>query len=265
MQLCSIVSGSSGNCIYAGSDNTHLIIDAGISGKRVENGLNEIDLSTKDINGILVTHEHSDHIAGLGVLARRYSIPIYATAGTINAILCTKSLGKIDTSLLHEVSEDVDFEIGDIKVHPISISHDAAQPVAYRLNSGKKSVAVMTDLGYFNDYIVENLIGLDALLLESNHDIRMLETGPYPYPLKQRILGNRGHLSNENAGRLLNRVLNDNIKKVFLGHLSQENNMAELAYETVRLEVDMGEGEYHFSDFDISVASRYERSELVTL
>lgn len=264
MRMCSIASGSSGNCIYVGSDNTHLLIDAGISGKSIEAGLNGIDISTSDIDGILVTHEHSDHIAGLGVLARRYGIDIYATEGTVEAIK-GKNLGRIDEGLFKIIREDDDFVVNDLCVHAIKVPHDAAAPVAYRIGSNGSSIAVMTDLGYFDDYIVSNLQGLDALLLESNHDIRMLETGPYPYPLKQRILGNRGHLSNENAGRLLGRVINDNMQKIFLGHLSKENNLAELAYETVRLELDMGDNPYNSRDFEIAIASRVAPSELVCI
>lgn len=265
MDLCSIASGSSGNCIYMGNDDTHILIDAGISGKRIENGLNEIGLKADEIQAILVTHEHSDHVQGLGVLARRYGIPIYGTAGTIEAIKRISTLGKIDESLFHSFDADEDFCIQSMKIHPIHVSHDAADPVAYRAYSGEKSIAVMTDLGFFDDYIVQNLQGLDALLLESNHDVRMLEVGRYTYPLKQRILGNRGHLSNENAGRLLGKVLHDRMKAVFLGHLSQENNLPELAYETVRLEVDMGENPYKAMDFDITVAKRHEQSKMVTI
>ncbi len=256
MRLCSIASGSSGNCIYAGSDDTHVMIDAGIAGKRIEAGLNELGLTTKDMQGILVTHEHSDHIGGLGVVARKCGTPIYATEGTIEAIKRTSCLGKIDPGLFHVVRADEPFSIGDIDFTPIAISHDAAEPVAYLMQNGKKRAAVITDLGYYNSYIVDRIQGLDVLFLEANHDIRMLQVGPYPYYLKQRILGDRGHLSNENSGRLLGEVLHDNFKVVMLGHLSKENNYAELAYETVRVEVELGDNPYRSSDFPIKVAKR---------
>ena len=256
MELCSIASGSSGNCIYVGTDEGHILIDAGISGKRIEAGLNSIGLKTAEMQGILVTHEHIDHVAGLGVLARRYGIPLYATGGTIEAIKRMSSVGKIEESLFHVIEPEKDFNIGDMVIEPIAISHDAADPVAYRVSSGDKSAAVMTDLGYYDDRIVQKLKNLDALLLEANHDVRMLQTGPYPYPLKQRILGNRGHLSNENSGRLLGEILHDNFKAAILGHLSKENNYPELAYETVRLEVTMGENPYKAEDFPMHVARR---------
>lgn len=265
MRLCSIASGSSGNCIYVGSEATHLLVDVGISGKRTESGLHELGLTGRDMDGILITHEHSDHISGLGVLARKYEIPIYATAGTIEAMRYDKSLGNLEEGLFREVQEDKKLTIKDLTVNPMHISHDAAQPVGYRISYGNKKVAVCTDLGVYNDYTVECLKGMDALLLEANHDVNMLQVGPYPYYLKQRILGDRGHLSNENSGRLLCRILHDNLKTVLLGHLSKENNLPELAYESVRMEINLGENPYKAGDFDIRVAKRSEVTPVVEI
>ena len=263
MELCSIASGSSGNCICVGSDDCHILIDAGISGKRIEEGLNSIDLKSEELQGILITHEHVDHIAGLGVLARRYGIPIYATEGTIGAIKNTKSVGKIVDDLFHVITPGMDFSIGDLDIESIAISHDAADPVAYKIRCQEKTAAIMTDLGKYDDHIVEKLKNLDVLLLEANHDVRMLQAGSYPYPLKQRILGDRGHLSNELSGQLLGEVLHDNFKTVILGHLSKENNYPELAYETVRLEVSLGDNPYKADDFPMYVAKRDCVSEVV--
>lgn len=264
MRLCSIASGSSGNCIYTGTEATHVLVDAGISGKKVEAGLHGIGLTGHDIDGILVTHEHSDHISGLGVLCRRYRIPVYGTRGTLEAIKNCAGLGNIPEELFHEIEADSSFRIKDMTVSPMQISHDAAQPVAYRFSYGKKKAAVCTDLGTYNDYTVECLKGMDVILLEANHDVNMLQVGSYPYYLKQRILGNRGHLSNENSGRLLSRVLHDDLKKVVLGHLSKENNLPELAYEAVRLEINMADNPYKAGDFPIQVASRSDVSEMIT-
>ena len=258
MRLCSIASGSSGNCIYVGSDATHLLVDVGISGKKTEKGLKELELTGQDIDGILITHEHADHIQGLGVITRKYGIPIYATGGTIRAMKDCAGLGSVDPELFHEVREDQKFIIKDLTINPMRISHDAAQPVAYRIAYGSRRVAVCTDLGVYNDYTVECLKGMDALLLEANHDVNMLQVGPYPYYLKQRILGDRGHLSNENTGRLLCRILHDKMKAILLGHLSKENNLPELAYESVRMEINMGDNPYKAGDFDIRVARRGE-------
>ena len=265
MRFCSIASGSSGNCIYVGSECAHVLVDLGFSGKKREQGLNSLDLTGRDIDGILITHEHSDHIKGLGVIARKYGIPIYATGGTVDAMLRGGSLGIIPEGIFREIREDQAFESKDLRIIPFTIPHDAAQPVGYRLECGESSVGIATALGKYNDYIIENLQNLDAILLEANHDIRMLQVGKYPYYLKQRILGDRGHLSNENAGRLLCRLLHDNMKAVFLGHLSRENNYEELAYETVCSEVTLGDNPYKSKDFKIQVAKRDFVSEAVTI
>lgn len=265
MRLCSIASGSSGNCIYVGSEAAHLLVDVGISGKRTESGLRELGLTGRDIDGILITHEHADHIQGLGVIARKYEIPIYATAGTIKAMKSCSSLGSVEESLYREVQEDRKLIIKDLTINPMHISHDAAQPVGYRISYGSRRVAVCTDLGVYNDYTVECLKGMDALLLEANHDVNMLQVGPYPYYLKQRILGDRGHLSNENSGRLLGRILHDGLRTILLGHLSKENNLPELAYESVRLEINLGDNPYQAKDFDIRVARRSDLTPAVVL
>lgn len=263
MRLCSIASGSSGNCIYIGSGDTDILVDAGISGKRVEQGLNTIGLTGSDINAILITHEHSDHICGLGVLARRFGVPIYATPATIRQIRRQGNLGNIPEELFFEVRADEMFSIGDLLARPFSISHDAADPVGYRVESAGKSVAVATDMGVYTDYTVRQLTGLDAILLEANHDVRMLEVGRYPYYLKQRILGERGHLSNEASGHLLGEILHDDMKHIVLGHLSQENNYPALAFETVCAEVTMGDNPYRAGDFPITVASRHEVGDVI--
>lgn len=263
MRLCSIASGSSGNCIYAGSDSTHILVDVGISGKRTEAGLKELDLTMRDIDGIFITHEHADHIAGLGVLSRKYEIPIYATKGTIAAIQKTSSVGKIPEALFRPIKADEKIIIKDLVCNPMKISHDAAEPVAYRISYGKKKVGIITDLGNYNDYTVESLQGMDALLLEANHDVNMLQVGPYPYYLKQRILGDRGHLSNERAGQLLSHILHDKMQAVILGHLSKENNLPELAYEAVRVEVTMADRAVKISDIPMQVARRSEVSPVI--
>ncbi len=261
MRICSIASGSSGNCIYVGSDDTHVIIDAGISGRRIEDGLNQLGLTTSDLSGILITHEHSDHIASIGVLARKYGIPMYATGGTIRGITASKGVGPIDKSLFNEICADNDFMIDDLKVRPVAVSHDALEPVAYRVDHGCESVGVCTDLGTYDDRIIEGFSGVNALIIEANHDVNMLQVGRYPYILKQRILSDKGHLSNENCGKLLCALLHDDLRSITLGHLSAENNLAELAYEAVRLEIMMDDNKYDPSDLDIRVAQRSEVSQ----
>ena len=240
MRMVSIASGSSGNCIYIGSDNTHVLVDAGISNKRIEMGLNDLGLNARELDGILITHEHSDHIKGLGVLARKYGTPIYSTKETLEEIQDSKSLGEIPEDLMHPITPDVDFMVGDLEVKPFRIDHDAANPVAYRVQNEKRSVAVATDMGHYSQYIIDHLQGLDAILLEANHDEDMLKNGSYPQILKQRILGTRGHLSNVSAAWLLAHM--ERLpEEVFLAHLSQENNLPSLALQTVRGILDANE------------------------
>jgi len=265
MRMCSIASGSSGNCIYVGSEDTHLLIDTGISKKRIEAGLSELDIKGEDLTGILITHEHSDHIQGLGVFCRKYEIPIYATAGTIAGIKNYSALGTLPEGLLNSIMVDQSFQLGDINIEPFALSHDANEPSGYRMECGERSVAVATDFGIYNDYIVSKLQNLDAVLLEANHDIHMLEVGAYPYPLKKRILGDKGHLSNELSGRLLCDILHDDLKYIILGHLSKDNNYAKLAYETVKLEVTLGDNRYKGEELNMKVARRDAISEIITV
>ncbi len=265
MELFSIASGSSGNCICVGDDSCHVMIDAGISGKRIEAGMNEMGYTTKDMAGILVTHEHSDHISGLGVIARKYGIPIYATSGTINAIRKSKSVGEINEGLFHPIKAGDTFQLQGLTIEVMHTSHDAADPVAYFVSNGKKRIGVITDLGCYDDGIVEQMQGLDALLLEANHDIHMLQVGSYPYPLKQRILGDYGHLSNERCGQLLGKVLHDHMGHILLGHLSKENNYPELAYVTVQQEINLGDNPYRAKDFPIEIAPRDRVSDRIVV
>ena len=265
MELCSIASGSSGNCIYVGSDTTHILVDVGISGKKTKEGLERLGVKAEELDGIFITHEHADHINGLGVIARKYGIPIYGTKGTLEAIRYSSGVGDIDSGLFQVVEADNKVIVKDLTVNPMRISHDAAEPVAYRISHGKQKLGIITDLGCYNDYTVECLKGMNALLLEANHDIRMLQVGPYPYYLKRRIAGDKGHLSNELSGQLLCRLLNDRMQTIVLGHLSKENNLPELAYETVRVEIAMSDNGYKANDFPIRVAKRSEVSEIIEI
>ena len=244
MRFESIASGSSGNCIYVGSDRTHLLMDVGISRKRTGQALHDIGLDFKDIDGIFLTHEHSDHIMGLPVIAKYSQMPIYATKGTIRALARMPKYRDID---------------------PDRFICIRAEPVGYRVYEGSKKACICTDLGCYTDYTQACLQDSDILLLESNHDINMLQVGHYPYSLKQRILGNRGHLSNAASGQLLSRVLNSHLKGIFLGHLSKENNIPELAFETVRVELMCSEAGYRAEELPIRVAERDVPSGLVEL
>ena len=199
------------------------------------------------------------------MFSRKYEIPIYATPGTIAGIKESSTLGKMPEGLLHPIKTDHPFRLGELDVHPFAISHDANEPSGYRIENEKKSVAVATDLGVYDDYTVEHLKDLNAVGLEANHDIHMLEVGPYPYPLKRRVMGDKGHLSNELSGKLLCDILHDDLQYVVLGHLSKENNYEELAYETVKLEISIGDNPYKGDDIPMMVAKRDQVSDIITL
>lgn len=263
MHLCSLSSGSSGNCIYVGTEETHLLVDTGVSKKRIVDELHAIDMAPEDIQGILITHEHSDHIQGLGVFTRKYSVPVYGTKATLEAIKRTKALGELDTSKFIEIQPDEPFQIQDMTIEASRTWHDAADPVCYQFFHQGHKTSLCTDLGDYNDYLVEKLKDSDLLFIESNHDVNMLLVGPYSYPLKQRILGDHGHLSNERSGQFIKELLNDHIRGIMLGHLSKENNIAELAYETVAQELTENPFTNDVRDFHLSVARRAEHSEVL--
>lgn len=253
MEFCSIYSGSSGNCLYVGSDRTKILIDAGLSGKRIQEGLNTAGINPTDIDAIIITHEHDDHIKSAGILSRRFNIPIYANTNTWEAMI--NSLGSVAEENIKVFNGYSPFEIGDITVLPYEIPHDAAQPCGYNFVKGKAKLSIATDIGYASENIKNNIKDSDFIFLESNHDIEMLKVGPYPYPLKLRILGERGHLSNEAAGKAIVEILNSRIKKVMLGHLSKTNNYPELALRTVLSELEMN-GIKDGKDVDIDIAYR---------
>lgn len=263
MRFVSIASGSSGNCTYIGTDHTHLLVDAGISCKRIDTGVHELGIKPDELAGVLITHEHSDHISGIRVFSKKHHVPLYGTKETLEAIERMDVKKEIDPDLYRPVRADEQIVVGDFTVTPFSNSHDAANPVGYRAEADGHAVGVVTDLGVYSQYTINHLLGLDAVLLEANHDVHMLEAGPYPFPLKRRILGQKGHLSNEAAGHLLNELLHDGMKHIVLGHLSKENNYAELAYETVCCEVNMSENPYNSGDFPITVARRDAMSEVI--
>ena len=263
MKMFSIASGSSGNCTYVGDNNTHILVDAGISTKKIVEGLKNADIDIKDLSAIFVTHEHIDHIKALGVLLRKYNIPIYTSLGTKEGILECKSLGDYDNTLINLIEANKEYIINDLKIYPFNINHDARQTFGYRFASSSKRVAVATDIGSYDEYTIKNLSNLDALLIEANHDVRMLELGTYPYELKRRILGDYGHLSNENSGKLICSILHDNLKHIFLGHLSDENNYPDIALETVKCEIDIAKHKYKSKDFNIEVAKKEGNSSII--
>ena len=229
LNLSSIISGSSGNCTLVSDGKTNILIDCGASGKKITDALKELGTDICTVKAILITHEHIDHVRGAGVLARRHKIPIYATVGTHRSM----DVGKVDESLLFAVTPDKAFNIGDIDITPFSIPHDAASPCGYSFTDGNDKLALATDIGRMNDYILNHLHGCKSVLLESNHDIDMLRNGEYPYRLKNRILSTKGHLSNVDAGQAAVELFRRGVRGILLGHLSSHNNLKQLAYDTV--------------------------------
>lgn len=257
MWFCSLYSGSSGNCIYVGSEKANILIDAGLSGKKIVGALNEIGVSPKKIDAILVTHEHRDHINGVGILSRMFNIPIFANNNTWDSMI--GMIGKIREENIKITENDSFFSIGDIEIKPYSTPHDAADPVGYCFFNGGHKISIATDIGHMSQNVSDNIKDSDLLLLEANHDLEMLKFGPYPYALKRRIMSDVGHLSNDDAGKALLKILGNKPSTVVLGHLSEQNNYPELCYRTVESAL-IEDGVEIGRDVNLSLADRYNVS-----
>lgn len=229
MEIIPLRSGSCGNAALVFTEKTKILIDCGVSGRTVENALRELMIEPDELNAIVVTHEHSDHIKGVGVMMRRYKVPVFANIETWDAMY--NSIGNTDDDLISVFGEP--FQIGDIGVEPFSIPHDAANPVGYSFLHGKERMSVATDIGELKCDLFEAIKGSKTVILEANHDINMLEMGSYPQELKRRIRGKFGHLSNDDAGKAAEFLVKLGTENIILGHLSQENNYPDLAFKTV--------------------------------
>lgn len=249
----SLVSGSSGNASVIQHNNTTVLIDCGVSGKKITNLLKSADIDCEDIDAMLITHEHTDHTAGAGVISRRYNIPVYATEKTHENL----NVGVIRDENRKIISSGEDFCIGDIGIHSFAISHDASDPVGYTLTAGNVKYSIATDTGIMTDEIFSSISGSDYIMLEANHDIDMLMHGDYPYELKRRILGDRGHLSNDTAAETVIKLLESNTKGILLSHLSNHNNIPSVAYQTVAQALKKY-GATPGKDICLGVANRYE-------
>lgn len=209
-----------------------------MSGKEINNRLKKINLSVDDLDAILLTHEHSDHIKGAGVLSRRVDLPLYATEGTWQG--SEKKLGKLKKENKC-IIDNLGFNIGDCDIKPFAISHDANQPVGYTITSQKNKVAIATDMGEITSGVEEEINDSDLVILESNHDLEMLKIGPYPWSLKKRVMGPKGHLSNDDAAALVVKLAKNSVARILLAHLSQDNNVPQLAFLTIKnMLVDAG-------------------------
>jgi phosphoribosyl 1,2-cyclic phosphodiesterase len=229
MQICTLASGSKGNSIYISNGDTAILIDAGLSGVEIERRLKSKNIPIASIDAIVVSHEHADHIQGVGVLSRRYDLPVYLSPQT--DATASAQLGKIRQ--IRHFCCGMDFSINTLTVRPFSISHDASDPAGFTIGSNGKKIGIATDLGIATAMVKNHLKDCRCLVIEANHDLRMLEQGPYPWPLKQRIKGRTGHLSNESSRELLMEILDENLSHVILGHLSETNNTPEIALRVV--------------------------------
>lgn len=260
-RLCAIASGSSGNCTFLGAGENHFLIDVGISGKKVIAGLMALDIDPVTIDGIFITHEHSDHIKGVGIFSRKYNTPIYATAKTWERLLSENMIGAIKPENVRIIEKEQYMEIKGLRILPYSIHHDAVDPVGYIFEYKNKKITLATDIGMVDEPIKKHLMGSHGILLEFNHDVRMLQAGSYPFHLKQRILGDEGHLNNEAAARVLVDIYHEDLEWAVLGHLSKDNNVPDLAYLTAKTALEE-KGIKVDEDICISVARRDENSEI---
>jgi phosphoribosyl 1,2-cyclic phosphodiesterase len=229
VRICMLASGSRGNCIYLSHRSSAVLIDAGLSGIEIERRMASRGISVKTIDAIIVSHEHADHIKGVGVLARRHRIPVHMSGQTQKS--AADWIGSIP--LVTTFSCGTAFAVKDLMIRPFSVSHDAADPAGFVISGNGRRIGIATDLGIATAMVRQHLKNCCGLILETNHDPQMLEHGPYPWPLKQRVKSRTGHLSNESARDLLMEVLHDNLTDVILAHLSETNNTPEHALNAV--------------------------------
>jgi len=257
-QFCSLYSGSTGNCSLVQTNNTKILIDAGESAKKIEQALDSISVQPTAIDAILITHEHSDHIKGLGTFSKKFNVPVYANEETWNAM--PKQREKLTNNNIGFLKFER-FFIGDIEIKPFPIPHDAANPCGFNLFNNKKKISIATDIGHINEEIMNHLIDSSFLLLEANYEPEVLKSSSYPYLLKRRIDGPNGHLSNIDAGKAISYLVNYGLNNVMLGHLSKENNFPELAYKTIV--ENLIENHFDENSIYLSVADRYKASRII--
>lgn len=231
LKCCSLYSGSTGNSFFVQTEKTKILIDAGVSCRKIETALKTLQVSPNEINAILVTHEHIDHTKSIGILSSKYNIPIYINAKTLNALQSNNK--KIDNSKVNLFKNDTTFELNDLEIHPFSTPHDAADPCGFNIYKDSKKISIATDLGHISNNIIKCLENSSFLMLEANYDSNVLQYSSYPYMLKKRISGPNGHLENCVTGKTIAHLVDTGLKDALLIHLSKENNFPELAYKTV--------------------------------
>ena len=230
ISVCMLASGSKGNCLHIAAGGKAILVDAGLSGREIERRMAQRNLRPDLLQAIIVSHEHVDHIRGVGVLARRYKLPVYMSSETASAAL--SSLGRLPRIFQFQAGKP--FFLPPFAIHPFNVSHDAVDPVGFMISMNGSRIGIATDLGVVTGLVRQYLKNCHLLVIEANHDLEMLLNGPYPWPLKQRIKSRSGHLSNEEAEVLLRDVVHPNLKHVILGHLSETNNTSSLALKTAK-------------------------------
>lgn len=261
LDFCSLYSGSSGNCLFVKTEKTKLLVDCGTSLKKVQEGLIEIGEKIEDIDAILVTHEHVDHINSLGNASKKFDIPVYINFETLEAIPNQKEKIETHNQKIFEIGKE--FKIGDLAINSFSIPHDAVNPCGFNIYNNKSKLTIATDLGHITDELIDNMKGSSFILLESNYDDEILKYSKYPYSLKKRIAGPNGHLSNDMAGKTITKLAKSDLKEIMLGHLSKENNFPELAYQTVIEELQSNN--IDINELRLSVASRYNPTKVIKI
>jgi len=259
MKINTLMSGSSGNAIYIETEQSKVLIDAGQTGKGLAQALWEgCQIQPGELDAIFITHAHRDHIQGAGILSRKYDLPLFATEGTWSEM--SSLIGKVKPHNIHYIGVGEKTEIQDLQLESFPISHDALEPVGFRCSTADKTVGIATDSGVFTARMAQVLDNVDCLILEANHDLEMLNKGPYPWPLKKRIASVIGHLSNEGAGKALLKTLGERTKEVILAHLSEENNRPPLALQTVQELLE--QNQIRLEEVNITVAPRYRPGRL---
>ena len=259
--FCSLYSGSSGNSLFVETPNTKLLIDAGVSSKKIETALKSIDVDPSSLDGILITHEHTDHVQGLGTFSRKFDLPVFVNSKTLDAM--PKQKDKIPEKNIKTFEVNDKFSINDLDIKSFSIPHDAANPCGFSILKGDKKISIATDIGHMTNSIIKNLEESLFVLLEANYDPEVLRCSSYPFNLKSRIAGPTGHLSNEMAGKTISYLLKSGLKNAILGHLSKESNFPELAYQTVVDELISNN--YDENALSLLVAPRDEHSKIIEL
>ena len=260
LEFCSLYSGSSGNSLLVKTENTNILIDAGVSSKKIETALNSIDIDPSSLDGILITHEHTDHVQGLGTFAKKYDLPVFVNQKTLDAM--PKQKEKISEKNINLIKIEEKFEIKDLKIKPFAIPHDAVNPCGFNIFKDNRKISIATDIGHMSNGIIKNLEDSLFILLEANYDPEVLMCSKYPYQLKTRIAGPTGHLSNEMAGKTISYLLKSGLKQAMLGHLSKESNFPEDTYKTV---IDELMPNFSENNFKLSVAKRDESSPLISI